>query len=375
MDVSDLYRALEFSHYAERYRNNILAIALSLNTPFKDLVLDFKVLAAYGIKVIVLAPDFKFELEREIALSNTHGTNFSLIQAQEPKTAGSYDLTVNLSQIEGALELGETPVVVYHGLTPQTAELEAVRKLGKYVSTNLKAKKVIFLSQQAKMLEDALPKTRVVYEEFGQFKDQLKDLNLTPFVGALGYAQELIEAGIPEIAHLVGKPGALCEEVFTHEGSGLLFSKIEKIEIRQAELRDISDIAFQLRPDIEAGRILPVDENSIAENLRNFWVYEIDGQIVSVMRLKEYDDWLEIATGSTVLRDRRFGRAAELFVHLMEEAKRRSAKAVFGVGINPKLEERLIPLGFRELSHDELPLSWQDQYDKSRKSRAFALIL
>jgi len=50
MDVADLYRALEFSHYAERYRDNILAIAISLNTPFRDLALDFKVLTAYGMK-------------------------------------------------------------------------------------------------------------------------------------------------------------------------------------------------------------------------------------------------------------------------------------------------------------------------------------
>ncbi|MDH3856578.1 MAG: hypothetical protein OEV07_01170 [Gammaproteobacteria bacterium] len=118
MDISDLYRALEFSHYAERYRDNVLAIGLSRNTPFHDLVLDFKVLAAYGIKVVILAPDPNFELEKEIALSNAHGTNFSLIQAQEPKLAGSFDLKVNLSQINSALDLGEMPVIVYHCLKP-----------------------------------------------------------------------------------------------------------------------------------------------------------------------------------------------------------------------------------------------------------------
>ena len=79
MDVLDLYRALEFSHYAERYRDHVLAIGLSLNTPFHELVLDFKVLVAYGLKLVIMAPDPEFELEREIALSNTHGTNYSLI--------------------------------------------------------------------------------------------------------------------------------------------------------------------------------------------------------------------------------------------------------------------------------------------------------
>lgn len=373
MDISDLYRALEFSHYAERYRDNVLAIGLSLNTPFHDLVLDFKVLAAYGIKLVIMAPDPKFELEREIALSNTHGTNFSLIQAQEPKSADSYDLKVNLSQVEAALELGEMPIVVYHCLTPQTTQIEAAQKLGKYVATRLKAKKIIFLSQQAQQLEDVLSRTRVTYDEFDSFYDRLHETNMEKFENSIRYVQSLLEGNVAEVAFLVGKPGVLCQEVFTHEGAGILFSKIVHSEIRQAELRDISDIAFQTRPDIKSGRILPVEENTIAQNLHNFWVYEIDGQIVSVMRLKEYGDWVEIATGSTIFRDRKYGRASELFMHLFAEAKKRGVKGIFGVSINPKMEEKLAPLGFKEVQHNELPQAWQDQYDTSRSSRAFAL--
>jgi len=373
MDISALYRALEFSHYSERYRDNVLAIGLSLNTPFHELVLDFKVLAAYGIKVVIMAPDPKFELEREIALSNTHGTNFSLIQAQEPKSADSYDLTVNLSQVEAALELGEMPIVVYHCLTPQTTQIEAPQKLGKYVATRLKAKKIIFLSQQAQQLEDVLQRTRVTYDEFDSFYDHLHETNMGRFEENIRYVQSLLESNIPEVAFLVGKPGVLCQEIFTHEGAGILFSKIIHSEIRQAELRDISDIVFQIRPQIESGRILPVEENTIAQNLHNFWVYEIDRQIVSVMRLKEYGDWVEIATGSTIFRDRKFGRASELFMHLFEEAKKRGVKGIFGVSISPKMEKKLAPLGFVEVQHSELPQAWQDQYDSSRSSRAFAL--
>ena len=373
MDISDLYRALEFSHYAERYRDNVLAIGLSLNTPFHDLVLDFKVLAAYGIKLVIMAPDPSFELEREIALSNTHGTNFSLIQAQEPKSAGSYDLKVNLSQVEAALELGEMPIVVYHCLTPQTSQIEAPQKLGKYIATQLSAKKIIFLSQQAQRLEDALSRTRVTYDEFESFYERLHETSMGGFEGSIRYVQSLLQSNIPEVAFLVGKAGVLCQEVFTHEGAGILFSKISHSVIRQAELRDISDIVFQIRPQIESGRILPVEENSITQNLHNFWVYEVDGQIVSVMRLKEYGNWAEIATGSTIFRDRKFGRASELFMHIFEEAKKRSLKGVFGVSNNHIVQQKLASSGFVEVQYSELPQAWQDQYDTSRSSRAFAL--
>ena len=149
----------------------------------------------------------------------------------------------------------------------------------------------------------------------------------------------MLERGVPQLAWLVGKPGRICQEVFTHEGAGILFSKIGHTQIRQAELRDINDIALQLRPQIEAGRILPVEESTIAQNLENFWVYEIDGQVVAVMRLKEFDDWVEIATGATLFRDRKFGRAGELLAHLLAEAKRRKKKGVFAVGIDSRLEK------------------------------------
>ena len=373
MEISELYRALEFSHYAERYRNNVLAFGISLNTPFHDLVLDFKVLAAYGIKVVIMAPDPNFELEREIALSNTHGTNFSLIQAQEPKTADSYDLKVNLSQVEAALELGETPIVVYHCLTPQTSHIEAPRKLGKYIATHLNAKKAIFLSQQAQQLEDALSRTRVTYDEFDRFFKRLHDAKLGEFEESMRYVQSLLQSGIPEVAFLVGKAGIVCQEVFTYEGAGILFSRISHSSIRQAELRDISDIVFQIRPQVESGHILPVEENSIAQNLKNFWVYEVDGQIVSVMRLKEYGEWAEIATGSTIFRDRKFGRASELFNHIFEEAKKRRFRGVFSVSNNPKVQHKLASSGFVEVEFNELPQAWQEQYDTSRSSRAFTL--
>lgn len=376
MAIPDLYQALEFAHYAERFRDKILVIALSRNTPFQDLILDFKVLSAYRIKLVIIAPDPGFELAREIALSNTHGTNFNLIQTHEPKSSESGGLKVNLSQIQAALADGEMPIVVHHGLTPQTSEIESVEGLVSDIALGLQAKKILTVAQQIQVLEDVLSRTRVSYEELQKLvKNKLRELNMEAYEPRLRFVQTLLEHGIPEIAYVVGKPGHICQEVFTHEGAGILFCRIEQTQIRQAELGDISDITVQLHPQVEAHRILPVEENTIVQNLQNFWVYEIDGQVVSVMCIKEYDDWVEIATGATLFRDRKFGRASELFMHLLDEAKKRNKKGVFGVSINPKLGKILHPLGFREVELRELPQAWQEQYDFSRPSHAFSLKL
>ncbi len=375
MEISELYRALEFSRCADRYRDEVLAVGLSQNTPFSDLILDFKVLAAHGAKLVITAADPNFELQREIALSNAHGRDFCLIQATEPREVGSYDLSVSVQQVQAALSCGQTPVIVYHCLTEQTSQIEAVQKLGKQTALDLNAKKVIFISQGAQALEDAMTKTRIQYGEFSAFYDRLAAAKLPEFEKSVRFVEGLLADGIPEVAFIVGKPGQLCREVLTHEGAGILFSNVSRSQIRQAELSDIRDISFQIRPQIEAGRILPVTENEIAQGIRNFWVYEIDGQIVSLLRLKVYGDWAEIATGSTIFRDRGYGRLSEMFVHVLTEAKKRGVKAIFAVGISPKMEKSLIPQGFVERSHEDLPQAWQDQYDKDRPSKAFVLAL
>ena len=285
-------------------------------------------------------------------------------------------MKVNLSRVQTALSDGEMPIVVHHGLTPQTSRIESVERLVSDIVLGLQAKKILVVAQQTQALEDVLSRTRVTYEELQNLINRLGELGLpAAYEPRLRYVQTLLERGIPEIAYLVGKPGRICQEVFTHEGAGVLFSRIEHTQIRPAELRDVNDITLQLRPQIEAGRILPVEENTIVQNLGDFWVYEIDGQVVSIMRIKEHDDWVEIATGSTLFRDRKFGRATELIMHLLDEAKKRNKKGVFGVGIDPKLGEKLLPLGFQEAEHSELPQAWQEQYDFSRLSRAFALKL
>jgi N-acetylglutamate synthase-like GNAT family acetyltransferase len=159
---------------------------------------------------------------------------------------------------------------------------------------------------------------------------------MNEFSNSVRFIKGVLDDGVPEIAYLVGKPRELSREILTHEGAGLLFSKVSRSHIQQVELRDISDITFQIYPQIKAGYILPVTGNEIAQNIRNFWVCKIDNQIVSLLRLKEYGDWAEIAPGSTIFRDRKYGRLSELFAYVLGEARQRGIKVIFGVGISAK---------------------------------------
>lgn len=130
---------------------------------------------------------------------------------------------------------------------------------------------------------------------------------------------------------------------------------------------------IQLRPAIAAGRILLVTENEIAEHIDEFWVHVVDERVVSTVRAKHWDDWVELATGSTVIRERNRGRASSLMMRAIEELERdERVVGLFGLSVDPRAEASLGSLGFTEIDRGELPETWRRHYDMSRPSRAFA---
>jgi len=85
--------------------------------------------------------------------------------------------------------------------------------------------------------------------------------------------------------------------VFTPDGGGILFSRVDQTRIRRSELRDITDIGIYIRRE---SRLLPVDENSIAADIGSFWLCEVDDQLVAVMRLKRYGTWAELGAATSL---------------------------------------------------------------------------
>jgi amino-acid N-acetyltransferase len=372
MDLNELYRAFEFAHYAERLRGTLSLVALSRNTRIEDLLVDLKVLAAFRARFVLVVPDPQFRLPRTLALLNTHGGRFRLIEAEEPRNVQTDRLRVNLKYIEAALEDDQIPVIAHHGLTTKGAAITSVEAMLLDIALALGATRSIGLAQTAS-LEAVVKSRRVTLPELRELCGRLDGTPAAPWEPRLRFVEAALEAGVPEMTYLTGASGNLCQELFTHEGVGVLFSRSDESVVRRAELRDISDIMIQLRPAIAEGRILPVTENEIAEHIVDFWVYVVDERIVSTMRTKHWGDWVELATGATVLRERSRGRAGSLLQRVIAEVERDERVAgLFGLSIDPRIERSLGGLGFTEVDRSELPEGWRRAYDMSRPSRAFA---
>jgi len=367
--MRELFRALELAHYAARFRERTFVIALADVSAFRELLLDIKVLLGYGIRLAFVLPDPDYSVERIIAESNKRGTRFRLslltdLMAQPGDPLGSF----NFDRLQATLSGGQTPVIAHHLDIPPAEREATARALAGQVALRLHAHKLFLVAAELADLIRASTRSHVVRNDMAALRERVGpgDAAILDFVSAM------IEQGIPDVVLLEPQAAALFHEVFTHDGAGLLFNQTRFAQIRQAQVRDVTDIMLLLRPEIDAGRILPTDENAIERDIRFYYVYEIDGVLVGLARLKVWGEQAEVAQFATLARYRGKGRAKELAQHLVEAARQQGFRGVFALSLDERMWDFFRELGFREVPRETLPGAWAAQYDMRRPSRAFA---
>ncbi len=368
----ELFRALEFAHYAERFRDRLFVVALSPQTPFHDLLHDLKVLAGYHIQVLLVSPDPDFQLDRIIGLSNKRGTRFHLSLATEVTFAPEEGrMGLDLGRLQAGLQRGQMPVIAYHGAPPEQGGLEPTFALAGQLAVQLGANKLYLMTPQVERWMTAVSRTQVLAEEISRVDAELSNAGIQGQEPLLSFVHRHLMLGVPDIVVVEGRASYLFKEVFTHDGAGMLFTKVKPARIRKAEIRDITDITLLLTPEIEAGRILSIDENEIEADIGYYTVYEIDGLLVGMARLKLFGSWAELAQFAMLPRYRGKGRARDLALKLIEQARAMGLRAVFALSIDPRMWEFFTSLGFQGVDRAQLPETWRAHYDMGRPSRAF----
>jgi N-acetylglutamate synthase-like GNAT family acetyltransferase len=369
---TDLFRALEFAHYAERFRGKVFVIGLTAETPFQHLLLDIKVLTGYHIQVVLVLPDPTFQLERLIAQSNSRGTRFHLslltdVLLQSPGGPSNLDF----ARIRTVLGNGNTPVIAFHLEEQDAPEVDRTFVLAGHVAAQLEADKLFLIAPGMAPLIAALPRSHVLAAEMETLLEHLPGSAAAQAAPLFRFIGEQLGRGISDLILLEDKPAHLFREVFTHDGAGILFNEVERARIRRAHHRDVTDIGLLFRMEIEEGRILPVDENEVEANIEAYWVYEIDGLLVGSARLKPYGEWAELAQFATLPRYRGKGRARELALRMEREAKDQGISRLFALSIDERMWQFFLSLDFQPAERERLPEVWRRNYDFNRPSRAF----
>ncbi|MBI3813087.1 MAG: GNAT family N-acetyltransferase [Nitrospinae bacterium] len=112
--------------------------------------------------------------------------------------------------------------------------------------------------------------------------------------------------------------------------------------IRKALTKDAKEILAIINFFANSGKMLPRSINEIYENIRDFIVYEIDGEIVGVSSLHiDWDDLAEIRSLAVKEKNSGKGIGSEMTRECMREAKEMGIKRVFTLTYVPEFFKRL----------------------------------
>lgn len=123
--------------------------------------------------------------------------------------------------------------------------------------------------------------------------------------------------------------------------------------IRKATLKDIKDIQGLINFYAKKDQMLPRSLNELYESIRDFFVYEKDGDILGCAALHvTWEDLAEIKSLAVVGSREKKGIGSSLVEAVFEDAKRLKVKRIFALTYVPSFFQRF---GFKKVPHSELP--------------------
>ena len=350
--------ALELFHYAYKFRNHQFVLVLEEGVDLEKIMLDLRMLYSAHIKIIVL---YKAGQRVSAYLENWSQRGFTLCHSASKTPEQALAL---LHQVD------DTDAGVVIGLDLSTSDgVDGLTVQALQIAVALHADKVFFLGTDNGVSLDGRFLSHPQPAELEKYLDQDRSLNVFP--SKLKLMLEMTQTTGIEIVILAGKSGSLFEEIFTHRGSGTLLTDDYPNLIRQGREDDLTDLLMLIKHEMQQGSILPVSEEAIANNIHNYFVYTVNDSIVASATLVDYGTTAELAKFCTLPRYQGKGRAKQLALQMIEKAAELNKDYVFALSVNPKMWDFFLGLEFVEISREELPHPWQQQYDFKRSSKAF----
>ena len=175
--------------------------------------------------------------------------------------------------------------------------------------------------------------------------------------------------GVPR-CHIVSftHDGALLQELYTADGSGVQISDGPYRLIRRATAEDVTSIIELLRPFEEDGTLLSRNRNLLVASIRNFFVAEIDDTIVGTVCLYDMHDGVqEIGSLVTVPGQRNQRLGQDLLSRAESEAMKLGARTALVK--TTQAIDWFIDNGYIDTAVTELPRFSQRSHDSLRNSK------
>ena len=353
--------SIETFYYLKKFNKSLFLLVLHDFEELEKLMLDLKVLSISGIKVVLLVASDP-DLEIKIKYAADIGYPFTLRPCNNQDLhAGKLSKTIN-----EITESGKLPILALETTTLSDTNLESFALDS---AKMLEASKVYYLGYET-AFENMAKITR--HFSLGNINEIIESSTIP---GSLNLilkkisAEKLLE--FCDVAFLPAKQGSLYEEIFTHQGSGILFSSSYLNEIRQAKVEEVAPIALMMRPHFHSQDILFLDEEEILKDISSYLVYTVNSEVVACVKYTDYGEMVELGKLCTLPRFKGGGRAKKLVEKILDRARCEHKKAVFSATINEIACTFFLSLGFKETKYNDLPKAWLANYNQERGSRVF----
>jgi amino-acid N-acetyltransferase len=188
--------------------------------------------------------------------------------------------------------------------------------------------------------------------------------------GCLQSVTTAARGGVQRI-HLIfmGREGALLRDLYTRDGSGLLFYADSNYEsVRDATIDDVGGILGLIQPLEEAGVLVPRPREQLEQEIGSFNVMVRDGMVIACAALFPFPESHagELACVAVHPDYRGHGRAATLLTRLEAEAKQHGLKKLFS--LTTAAPHWFIERGFQQGKIEDLPVQRQRFYNYQRNS-------
>ncbi len=123
--------------------------------------------------------------------------------------------------------------------------------------------------------------------------------------------------------------------------------------IRKAYVHEIKDIYRIIQKNAEDGKLLPRSYNQLYENIRDFFVFEKNNNIIGICALHiSWENLAEIKSLAVLESERKNGIGSELLKACLKEARELGVKQVFTLTYVTEFFEKN---GFKKIEKSNLP--------------------
>lgn len=188
--------------------------------------------------------------------------------------------------------------------------------------------------------------------------------------GCLTSVTTAARGGVKRI-HLIfmGVDGALLRDLYTRDGSGLLFYADDNYEsIRDATIDDVGGILSLIQPLEESGVLVARPREQLEQEIGSFNVMVRDGMVIACAALFPFahEQAGELACVAVHPEYRGSARAATLLKRLEAEARGKGLKRLFS--LTTHTPHWFVERGFAQGKIEDLPMQKQRLYNYQRNS-------